>query len=149
MDCQLARSLVLVHLGGGALLVQLDAKSLILLGHALLDDGVKVPEESIVADEQVCLDAERIEHARELDRNVPRTDESDLLGQGSDIEEAVAVGAELGAGDLRSGRRVAADSDEDLFGVDGCLGAVVEGDFDFVAREDLGPAVDVLDLVIV
>ncbi len=148
VDRELARRLVLLDLGGGALLVHVDAEPLVLLGHALLDHGVKVAQEGVVADEQVRLDAERVEHARKLDGDVPGADQGHLLGQGGDVEEAVAVDAVLGAGDRRGGGRVAAGGDEDLLGVDHRLGAVVERHLDRVGRDDLGPAVHVLDLVV-
>ena len=55
----------------------------------------------------------------------------------------------LPAGDVLGHLRVAADGDQDLLGIDGGLGAVVEHDFDGLGRGEVRAAVDVLDLVVV
>ena len=48
---------------------------------------------------QMGLDAERVEHAGELDRDISCADKGDLLGELLNVKETVAVGAELGPGD--------------------------------------------------
>lgn len=147
-DCELALGVLLDLCGLGAL-VQVDAEALVLLGDGLLDHGVEVAQEGVVTDEEVGFGAEGVEHAGELDGDVAGADEGDLLGLDVDVEEAVRVGAELGAGDFRGDGGVAADGDEDLLGLDGGLGAVVEGDLGLVLAGQAGPAVEVLDLVVV
>ena len=44
---------------------------------------------------------------------------------------------------------MAAGCEEDLFGVDGCFGAVVEIDFDVILASQMGSSVDVFDFIIV
>lgn len=101
-----------------------------------------------MADEEMGLDAQSVEHAGKLDGDVPSTHNGDLLGQGLNVEEAIAVDAVLGTGDRGWGVRLATDGDEDLLGVDDDLGAVVLCDLDLVLGEEPAPAREVLDLVI-
>lgn len=144
---QLAGGRVLVDARLRRVLVQVHAQALVLGGDAVLDHGVEVAQEGAVTDEEVGLDAEGVEHAGELDSNVAGADEGDLLGQGGDVEEAVAVDAVLGAGDVGEARGATADGDDDAVRAHRGLGAVVLGDLDLVSRQQLGAAVDVLDLV--
>lgn len=148
VDRQLAGGGILVDARLGRVLMQVHAKALVLGGHAVLDHGVEVAQEGAVADEEVGLDAEGVEHAGELDGDVAGADEGDLLGQGGDVEEAVAVDAVLGAGDAREAGGAAADGDDDAVRAHGGLGAVVLGDLDLVPGQQLRAAVDVLDLVV-
>lgn len=146
-DGQLAVG-VLFDLGGVALLVQVDADALVLLGDRLLDHGVKAAQEGVATDEQVSLSAKGVEHASKLDGNVASTDNGDLLGLRGNVEEAVRVDSELGAGDGRGSAGLAADGDEDLLGVDENLGAVVKRDLDLVLGDETAAAVEVLNLVV-
>lgn len=139
---------ILLDLGGLALLVQVDAQTLVFIGDGFLNDGVEAAEESVVAHEEMSLCAEGVEHAREFDGNVAGTNDGDLLGLLLDFEEAVGVDTQLGARDRRRYARVSADGDEDLLGVDDDLGSVVESHLGLVLGQELTPAVEVLNLVI-
>jgi hypothetical protein len=147
-DGELAVS-VLFDASGLALLVQVDAEALVLLGDTLLDHGVEVAQEGLVADEQVGFSAEGVEHAGKLDGDVAGADNGNLLGLDVNVEEAIAVDAVLSAGNGRRRRGLAADGDENLLGVDEDLGAVVLGDLDLILGQEAAPAVDVLDLIVV
>ena len=101
-----------------------------------------------MTDEKVGLHAESVEHASELDSNVTGANQGDLLGKGLDIEETVAVDTVLGAGDMGRDGGVAAHGNQDLLGVDDRLGAIIKGNLDRVGRHELGPAVNIFDLVV-
>lgn len=102
-----------------------------------------------MADKEVRLDAEGVEHASKLNGNVAGTNQGNLLGQLVNVKEAVAVDAELGAWNLRGRAGLAANRDEDLLGLDVHLGAIVERHLNLVLVEKLGPAVQVFDRVLV
>ncbi|KAI6757627.1 hypothetical protein HG531_003452 [Fusarium graminearum] len=140
---------VLLDLAGLRTLVKLNAESLVLLGNRLLDHGVEVAEEGIVADEEVSLCAKGVEHASELDSDVTRTDNGDLLGLCGNVEETITVGAILGAGNLGRNGGLASNSDKNLLGVDQNFGVVVECDLGLVLGGEAGPTVYVIDLVVV
>ncbi len=145
---QLAGGGVLVDTRLRRLLVQMHAQALVLGRHAILDHRVEMAQEGLVADEEVGLDAEGVEHAGEFDGDVAGADERDLLGQGGDVEEAVAVDAVLGAGDVGEAGGAAADGDHDAVRAHCRLGAVIQGDLGLVLGQQPRTAVDVLDLVV-
>ncbi|PMB66771.1 Elongation factor 1-gamma 1 [Beauveria bassiana] len=138
----------LFNLAGIGLLVQLDSQTLVLLGDGLLDHGVKVTKERVVADKQMRLGAERVEHASEFDGNVAGTDDGDLFRLSSNVKEVVRVDAELSAGDGGRRCRLAANSDENLLGVDEDLGVIVESDLDLILGHEAAAAVKIFDLVV-
>ena len=97
------------------------------------------------------LGAQRVKHPRELDRDVSRTDNNHRLGLLFDVKEAVRVDTERSTGNLVVGRDggPATDGDVEDLGFDLVgLGTVPAGDFDLVGREELGPALVVIDLVV-
>lgn len=130
-------------------LVDLDADALVLGEDLVLDHGVEGAEEVALADEEVGLGAEGVEHAGHLDGDVAGADESRDLGLLLELEEAVAGDAEVGAGDALGDVRAAADGDERLLGLDGLDVAVVEADVHGVGVLEGGAPVDVLDVVVV
>jgi len=134
-------------LGGAA--VDLHALALVFLGDGVLDHGVEVAEEGVVADEEVGLGAEGVEHAGQLDGDVAGADDGDFLGLALEVEEAVAGDAQLAAGDVRRFVGVSAGGEQDVLGFDRRLGAVVQHHLGFVLRQQVRPAVYVLDLVVV
>lgn len=139
---------ILLDLGGLALLVKVDAQALVFVGDGFLDDGVEAAEESVVADEEMSLRAEGVEHAGEFDGDVTGSNNGDLLRLLIDVEETVGVDTQLGTRDRGRDARVSTHGDEDLLGVDEDLGSVVESHLSLVLGQELTPAVEVLDLVV-
>lgn len=138
---------VLLDLAGLGALVQLDSKSLVLLGDSLLDHRVEVTEECVVTDEEMGLGSESVEHASEFDGNVASANNGNLLWLCGNIEEAITVGAELGAGNLGWDSRLAADSNKNLLGVDEDLGVIVECDLGLVLGNEASPSMKVVDII--
>ena len=110
-----------------------------------------------MADDEVRLDAERVQDAGELDGDVARTDDDGALGELLEVEEAVRVEAVLVAGDVLGQGRRAADGDDEAVGRVGALDVgtavrlalrVRRDDGDLALAGELGVARDVLDLVL-
>ncbi|KAH6610290.1 Elongation factor 1-gamma 1 [Trichoderma cornu-damae] len=146
-DGQLAVG-VPVDPGGLGLPVEAHSQALVLVGDGLLDHGVKVPQEGLASDQQVGFRAEGVEHAGKLDGDVAGADNGHLAGLPLNVEEAVAVDAQLGPGDLGRVAGLAPDGDEDLLGVDQHLGPVVQSHLGLVLGQQPAPSVQVVDLVV-
>ncbi|KAB8606239.1 hypothetical protein FH972_025869 [Carpinus fangiana] len=131
------------------LLVQVDAAALVLGCDLFLDHGVEGAQEGVVANEEVGLGAESVEHARHLDGDVACADEGGLLGLRLELKEAIGRDAKICTRNVGGDVGVSAHSDQDVLGLDGLLAAVVERDGDGVGIEKGGTAVDVFDLVLV
>ena len=71
------------------LLVQVQALALVLGGDLLLDQRVEGAQEGVVADEEVGLRAEGVEHAGHFDGDVAGANDGDLLGLRLEVKEAV------------------------------------------------------------
>jgi hypothetical protein len=102
-----------------------------------------------MTDEKVSLCAKSVEHASELNGNVPCTDECHLLGLPGNIEETVTVHAMLGPRNLRRDGWPTTNRHKDLLCVDDDLGTIIKGDLGLVPGEQAAPAVEVLNLVVV
>ena len=92
---------------------------------------------------------EGVEHACHFDGDVTCADERYFFGLGFEFEETVRGYAHIAAWNILRDCGVATSCEEDLFGVDGRLGAVVEIDFDFVLAQQMSSSMDVFDFVIV
>ena len=129
--------------------MDVDALAFVLFGDGFLDHGVEVSQEVVVPDEEVGFATEGVEHACHFDGDVTCADERYFLGLSFELEETVRGYAHLATWNILRDCGVATGCEEDLFGVDGRLGAVVESDFDFVLAQQMSSSVDVLDFVIV
>lgn len=101
--------------------------------------------------DQVRLRPQCVKDTRQLNGNVPRPHHDDRLGLFLDIKESIRVDTVLCARDVIVGRNSgpATDGDIEDFGFDLVgLGTIPAGDLDFVGREELGPALVVVDLVV-
>lgn len=59
----------------------------------VLQDGVKSPQDLVIANDKVGFRAESVENPGELDGNVARTDDGDALGLILEVKEAIRVDA--------------------------------------------------------
>lgn len=100
-----------------------------------------------MSDEKMGFAAEVVEHAGHFDGDVASAYEGDALGEFLEIEEAIRVYAELGAG-YGHLLRVAACGEKDLLCADGLFAAVVEDDFNFVLGEEMCAAVYIFNIVV-
>lgn len=139
---------VLLDLGRLRLSVDVYSQSVILVGGRLLDHGVEGSQKGLASDEKMCFCTEGIEHASKFNGNVASADNSHLLGLFLNLKETVAVGAQLGSGDLGRGSRLASDGDEDLLGVDQHLGTVIQSDLGLVLGQQTAPSVQIVDRVV-
>lgn len=137
--------------------VDVDARLDDVLLEHVLQHRVERLEDLLVADDEVRLDAERVQDAGELDGDVARTDDDGALGELLEVEEAVRVEAVLVAGDVLGQGRRAADGDDEAVGRVGALDVgtavrlalrVRRDDGDLALAGELGVARDVLDLVL-
>ena len=126
----------------------MDAKPLVFLCNRLLDHRVKVPEEGVVADEEMRFCAQSVEYACKLNSNVARPNNGHFLRKPLNVEEAIAIHAVFCAGDSRWWLRRSANPDEDVSGVDDDRGAVVKGNFCLILGEKLAPAVEIVNFII-
>ena len=113
-------------------LVEVDAGVRHPVRERLPERGVERAQDGLAADEHVHLAAERVEHARELDRDVARADDRDALRLLREVEEAVRVDTEARTGDLvlRRDRRSPARRDHNLVGVERVRATIGALDFD-------------------
>lgn len=137
----------LFQLGLAGVLVDDDALLLVLLGNGVLDHGVKCAEELVLADEEVSLGSQGVEHAGHLNGNVAGAHDGDLLGQRLHVEETVTVDSKIFTLNADGGRATS-DCDQDLLGLYFLRGAIVGDDLDSVGVDERGGAVNVFDLVI-
>lgn len=128
--------------------MQMNAQSLIFIGNRLLDHGVEMAQEGFVTYEKVSLRAKGVKHARKLNGDIACTNNGNFFGLLVNVEEAIAVDAKLGTGNLRRRAWAATDSNENLLGMDHNLGAVIEGDLDLVPGQQPTPTMQVFDLVV-
>lgn len=127
--------------------VNVQTLTLVLLHNLVLNHGIEGTQKLVMADEQVGLSTEVVEHASHLDGDVTSTDDGDLLRLLLELEEAVTVDTKLGTLDADCAGATA-NSDKDLLCADLLFLTVVTNNLDNVLGDERGSSVEVFDLVI-
>jgi len=127
--------------------VNVETLALVLVHNLVLNHGIEGTEELVMANEQVGLCAEVVEHASHLNGNVTGADDGDLLGLLLEVEEAITVDTELFTlnTDLAG---TTANGNEDLLCAHLLLLTVLAHDLDDVLGDERGSSIEVLDLVV-
>ena len=140
----------LFHTLDVGLLVNVDARLFHVIAKDVLQHRVKRPQHLVVTDHQVSLGPERMEHAGQLDGNVPGTDDGDPFGLFLDLKEPVRVDPVGRTRNVivRGDRGTSTDGDDDLFGLDGVRRPVILGNLDLILGDERRPSLVIGYLVV-
>ena len=130
-----------------AVSVEIDAGALHPWQEHVLQGRVKRAEDFVVARDEMCLCAQRVQYACKFDCDVPRANDRNALGLILEGEEPIRVNAKGCAGYLvvRWDDWMPARADDHLVSVDGIRRSILATNLDMIRRGELGVTAVVCD----